>query len=174
MRLVTSSLFNALLFNFIWLGCVAGRDQYLWIVAPLVLAYTAVLLKAGQLQLRQTIWVVITGIFVDSLYTASGIFRFEHDGVLLPLWMCILWVGFATTLPLSMRIFSRPLSLATVTGAAGFPFSYFIGTRLDAVEFGLPFTWTMVMVAITWAVVLPIMYRWMSPQEGSSHAVRTA
>ncbi|MFM1897384.1 MAG: hypothetical protein RLZZ385_2458 [Pseudomonadota bacterium] len=169
MHALTSPLANALIFNMLWFGCVAGRYDYLWLVAPAVLAYAALLVYTGRIEPRQMTLVIVAGILIDSFYTATGVFRFDEATLLLPLWMCVLWVAFATTLPLSMKLFGKNVYIAALTGAWGFPFSYFIGQKLGAISFGLPFAWMAFLVGITWAIMLPIMYQWMLQPRSLNH-----
>lgn len=158
--------------NLFWIGCVIGRYDFLWIVAPAIICYVALLLYSGTVQISQLALPIAVGILIDSVYTAFGIFQFEHHSVLLPLWMCTLWIAFATTLPLSLRLLGKNAYLAALTGAMGFPFSYYVGYKVGAVSFGLALPWVFALVALTWAVFLPIMFRWANnPQVKFSEAI---
>lgn len=102
--------------------------------------------------------VVGIGILIDSFFTAIGFFRFDQSNLYLPLWMCMLWVAFATTLPLSLRMAGKSIYLSAATGAIGFPFSYYLGAKFGAVSFSLPFPMVATILTITWAIVLPLMF----------------
>ena len=164
-KFVTSAPFNMVINNFFWAGCVVGRYNFLWLVAPAILCYVALLVYSKVIHLSQLLLPIGLGVFIDSIYTALGIFQFEHHSLLLPLWMCSLWVAFSTTLPLSLRLLGKNTLFAAITGALGFPFSYYIGYKLGAVSFGLSLPWVFAMVALTWAVILPIMFRWAESQK---------
>ena len=159
MKLLTSSPFNVVINNLFWAGCVVGRYEYLWLVAPAIFSYVALLIVSESIRLRQLLPIISVGIVIDSLYTASGVFQFQHHTLLLPLWMWLLWVAFSTTLPLSLRLLGRNTYLAALTGALGFPFSYYLGFQLGAVSFGLPLGWVMLMLGLTWGVLLPILFK---------------
>ena len=51
----------------------------------------------------------------------------------------------------------RPL-VASIAGAIAFPLNYWAGLRLGAVEFGYSLPTTLAILAVTWAVVLPLMF----------------
>ena len=164
-KIVTSSPFNMAINNLFWAGCVIGRYDFLWLVAPAILCYVALLVYTEVVKLNQLILPIGLGILIDSMYTAIGVFQFEHHSVLLPLWMCTLWIAFSTTLPLSLSLFGKNLFFAALAGAVGFSFSYYIGYKLGAISFGLALPWVFSLVALTWAIVLPIMFRWTDTQK---------
>ena len=133
-----------------------GRDQLL----PLSL-----LLLAGHLwlagdrrsELRQLVLVGGMGIAVDGLLGAAGVYIFA-GGVLVPLWLCCLWLGFAAVLGRSLAWLSaRPL-VCSVAGAIAFPLNYWAGQRLGAVEFGYSLPQTLAVLAVIWSIVLPAMF----------------
>ena len=164
-KIVTSAPFNLVINNLFWAGCVIGRYDFLWFVAPAILCYVALLIYARVIQMSQLLLPIGLGIVIDSIYTALGVFQFEYHSVLLPLWMCALWIAFSTTLPLSLKLFGENAYVAALTGALGFPFSYYIGYKLGAVSFGLALPWVFALVAITWAVLLPIMFEWIKTRQ---------
>ena len=169
MKLLTSSPVNMVINNLFWAGCVIGRYEFFWLVAPAILCYVALLFCAGVVTPKQLLFPIILGIFIDSLFTVTGVFQFEQRGLLLPLWMWFLWIAFSTTLPLSLRLLGKNGYLAAFTGAFGFPFSYYLGYKLGAIKFGLPLPWVIALIALTWAALLPVMYKWInSPAEPSN------
>lgn len=164
-RVIASSPVNLIVNNLFWAGCVIGRYDFLWIVAPAIMGYVALLVYARTIDIKQLSIPICLGILIDSVYTAVGLFQFEHHSLLLPLWMCMLWIAFSTTLPLSMRLLGRNYTVAALTGAVGFPFSYYLGYKLDAVSFGLELPLTLLVLALTWAVFLPLMFRWTTTRQ---------
>ena len=165
MKLLTSSPVNMLINNLFWAGCVVGRYDFFWLVAPAIACYVALLVSAGVVTLKQLSFPIVLGICIDSLFTASGVFQFEQEMPFLPFWMWSLWIAFSTTLPLSLRLLGSNNYLAALTGGLGFPFSYYLGYKLGAIEFGLPLPWLIALVALTWAGLLPVMYKWVNKQE---------
>jgi len=93
----------------------------------------------------------------DAILSAVGVFEFSGS-VLVPLWLCCLWLAFAAVLGRSLAWLGvRPL-VAAIAGAIAFPLNYWAGLRLGAVEFGYSLPATMAILAVTWAVVLPLMF----------------
>jgi|GEM_PF-808376 len=164
-KFVTSVPFNMAVNNLFWAGCVIGRYNFLWVVAPAILCYVALLLYARVVSFNQLLLPIGLGILIDSIYTALGIFQFDHHNIFLPLWMCTLWIAFSTTLPMSLRLFGKNNYLAAVTGAVGFSFSYYIGYKLGAISFGLALPLVFLLVALTWAIFLPVMFKWINTQQ---------
>lgn len=168
-KILTSTPFNFLLNNLFWIGCVAGRYEFIWLVLPAIVCYVALLVQYGTITVRQIMLPLILGILVDSVFTATGVFQFEHHQLLLPLWMCSLWLAFVTTLPLSLRLLGQHPAAAALAGAIGFPFAYYVGFELGAISYGLPLTWVFVLMALTWAVLLPVMFNWINRYEVACH-----
>ena len=157
-KFLTSSPFNVVVNNLFWAGCVIGRYDFLWLVLPAILCYVALLVFRKAVLPNQLLVVICIGVIIDSVFTVSGIFQFEQNNLFLPLWMGALWIAFATTLPMSLKLLGRNAYVAAATGAIGFPFSYFAGEKLGAVSFSLPPSVTLLLVACTWAIALPLMY----------------
>ena len=87
----------------------------------------------------------------------------------MPLWLIVLWIGFATTLTKSLSFFGKRAVLAIAGGLCGFPFSYLMGHRLGAVEFGYDPIIVALLLAAIWAVMLPAMF-WVVSRESTVHA----
>ncbi|MCB1671805.1 MAG: DUF2878 domain-containing protein [Gammaproteobacteria bacterium] len=170
LKLLTSSPVNMAVNNLFWAGCVIGRYDLLWLVAPAILGYLALLLAAGTLHWQQLWPTIVLGVVVDSLYTATGIFQFPDHSLLLPLWMWALWIAFATTLPMSLRWLGKHPLVAALTGALGFPFSYLLGFELGAIAYPHSLYPTLLLIGITWALLLPLLYRWTQSAPVSVHA----
>mgnify|MGYP003700471217 CR=1 FL=1 len=159
MKLLLSKPFNLVAFNLMWLGCVLGREQLLWLVAPLVLAYLTLLVANGILLMQQLFLPAAIGITVDLVLTLLGFFAFDTSAVLLPAWLIVLWLAFSSTLNLSLSVFQSKISLAVVAGAVAFPVNYAVGQRLGAVEFPQSDSITLLILALIWAALLPLLFR---------------
>lgn len=165
-RLSASAPVNWFLNNLFWAGCVVGRYEFIWLVGPCVAAYVLLLLRQEIIRPFQVVPPLLLGVLVDSLFTAAGLFVFEPRSLLLPAWMWVLWLAFVTTLPLSLRLFGGNPYLAALTGAIGFPASYFIGYQVGAIQFALPLPLTLAILSTTWAILLPVMYAWTNRKPG--------
>ena len=155
-RLSDTLWFNALWFQALWFCVVLGRETLL----PLSLLLLAVhIWLAGdrRSEVRQLLLVGGMGIAVDVLLGAAGVYIFA-GGVLVPLWLCCLWLGFAAVLGRSLAWLAARPFVCVVAGAIAFPLNYWAGQRLGAVEFGYSLPLTLAVLALIWSVVLPAMF----------------
>jgi hypothetical protein len=156
-RLLEHPLYNGIWFQLTWFSCVLGRDAWL----PLSLALLAMhflLVQNPALELRRLAPIMALGIAVDSTLSLLGVFSFNGN-VLAPLWLCMLWLAFATTLNRALATFGRWRWLAAVVGGVGVPFNYAVGAKLGAVALPLaPWLTTTLLIAI-WALLLPLFYQ---------------
>lgn len=146
-------LLNLLLFKLSWLLLVVGQEAGL----PWALALQGVSLALHptlRTALQPALALALAGIAIDMLCQISGLFVFPQDRF--PAWLAVLWLAFAFALPQGLG-FLRKLSLGllAVAGLLLGPFSYGIGYRLGAVEFGLPLLPALAVLALIWALLLP-------------------
>lgn len=156
-RIADSVWFNALWFQCVWFSTVLGRNDFLPLVVGLLLLHVACA-RERVVELRQLAFVGGLGIAVDAALSLAGVYQFPGQ-VLVPLWLCCLWLGFAGVLGRSLAyLASRPL-LCVLAGVVAFPLNYWAGQRLGAVEFGYSLPLTLAIVAMVWGAVLPLMFR---------------
>jgi hypothetical protein len=155
---ITETLwFNALWFQSTWFCTVLGRDEWL----PLAFAMIAL-----HLALVRDVWrellilstIASIGIAVDASLSYGDFFQFSN-GALVPLWLCCLWLAFATTMTRSLAWLGPHPLWAALAGAVVIPLNYWAGQRLGAVDFPQPLALTLVVMGTTWALLLPVMYR---------------
>ena len=155
-RLPDTLWFNGLWFQALWFCTVLGRDSLLPLALVLLVIHVWLALDS-RAELRQMFVAGGVGIAVDALFSATGVYSFP-DGVLVPLWLCCLWLGFAGVLGRSLAWLAvRPL-VCSVAGAIAFPLNYWAGQRLGGVEFGYSLPVTFALLALVWACVLPLMF----------------
>jgi hypothetical protein len=125
-------LINITAFKLGWLSSVFGGAQQLPWLGPLVSALVA----AG--------WVTFpSGMINESMA---------------PYWIVTMWMLFGTTINLSMRwMRGRPL-LASLFGFAGGPLAYIAGHKIGGIQF-VDQTAAIAMLAIGWAVIMPLLMR---------------
>lgn len=155
---VTEALwFNAVWFQSTWFCTVLGRDAFLPL-AMVLIALHLVLVRDVWRELLVLSTIAAIGIATDAVLSYAGLFHFSGD-VLVPLWLCCLWLAFATTLTRSLAWLGRHPSWVTIAGALALPLNYWAGQRLGAVDFPQPLLLTLVAMSAAWAVLLPLMYR---------------
>lgn len=155
-RAVDSLAFNAIWFQSVWFCAVLGRESLLPLAIALLVLHIW-LCRDYRAELRQLAFVGGLGIVADAVLSAAGVFHFPGDA-LVPLWLCCLWLAFAAALGRSLAWMARHQLLASFAGAVAFPLNYWAGLRLEAVEFGYSVPATMAILAVTWAILLPLMF----------------
>ena len=112
--LTETTWFNAIWFQTTWFCAVLGRESLLPLTAALIALHIALVPNRGK-ELRQLAAVGAVGIGVDAFLSASGVFIFPH-GELIPLWLCGLWLAFATTFTRSLAFLANKPLLAVLAG----------------------------------------------------------
>lgn len=158
MQILLSRPCNLILFNLIWLACVLGRDRLVVPVSLLVLGYLSLLVYHRRLRLEQLLIPATIGVAADLLMTLAGLFDFGDAPLIVPVWLITLWLAFSSTLNLSLAAVGRKKWLAALAGALAFPLNYSLGERLGAVNFGGPDFAAPLALAITWAMLLPLLF----------------
>jgi hypothetical protein len=141
-------LINIIGFQVCWLGLVLKLP----LAIPIALAYAVwhLLMIADASERRLTALVVIAGILLDGSLTVLGVFQFAPEPLWLPIWLCVLWLIFATTLKHSLRwLWTRQRWLLPL-GGLGAAASYLAGARLDAVELPYPLWVTTLILTLCW------------------------
>ena len=128
-QLTEKAWFNALWFQTTWFCAVLGQDTLLAVTLGLIGLHFALVPLRGR-EFRQLFLLGGIGMAVDASLSALGVFRFNGD-VLLPLWLCALWLAFATTLGRSLVFF---------------------------VEFGWPLWLSLLIMSAIWSLALPALY----------------
>lgn len=155
-RLLEHPLYNGIWFQLTWFSCVFGREAWLPLSLTL-LAMHFLLVQSPMQELRRLAPIIVLGIGVDSALSLFGVFDFDGSAIV-PLWLCLLWIAFATTLNRALATFGRWIWLAALIGAIGVPFNYAVGAKFGAVVLPLtPWITTTLLVSI-WALLLPIFY----------------
>lgn len=155
---------NLGIFYITWFICVVWRMPWAVAAAAVAIAFHLVWVRPGVGEWRVLIACSAVGIVVDSLLTLTGVFNFQtvvggdvFGETLAPLWLMALWLVFATTLNVSMKPLSNKLMLAGPLGAIMGPLSYWLGLKLNAVSFPLGVPITLSLLALIWAILLPVL-----------------
>ena len=149
--------FNAIWFQSVWFSAVLGQNDLLPLTITLI-ALHFLITENFALEIRHAFLIGAIGISVDSVLSICGVFNFKND-VLLPLWMCTLWIAFSTTITRSLSFLHYRPILTIILGALCVPLNYGVGERVGAVEFGLDTKYTFLTLSIIWAVLLPSLYK---------------
>jgi hypothetical protein len=170
-----SKIINVILYELGWGCCVLGAAWgYPLIGGGLALVLVLVhLWLAGDCrqEVRLMLVAVLLGLLIDSGQQALGLFRFKPDGLglVLPLWVFVIWAQFATLFRYALSWLSSRYLLAVLFGAIGGPLAYAGGVQLGAADFGPRPLFTMTVLAVIWALVVPLLV-WISGRIGTSQA----
>ena len=158
-----ASVVNAAAYQAGWFACVLGAAGG-WGAAGASIALTLALLHVVLAERPGREWPLLlaaagVGAVADSLHAGFGILHFNgHEaGTLAPLWILALWAQFGTTLHFSLRWLSRRYALASLLGLVGGPLAFLGGERLGAASFGEPRALSIAVLALSWAVALPVL-----------------
>lgn len=145
---------NAVLFQCCWF--LAIFSEWYFALIPLLLmgvhVYQISPRKLSELKLVAMIG--FTGITIDTLLKVSGIYSFGDVLLVtersIPVWLCILWVGFALTLNHSLNWMVKKAPLFIVGCAIAGPVSYSAGRANGVIEFTNA---SLVLISMEWIVI---------------------
>lgn len=172
---------NILLFQVAWFAAVlgaAGGMAWLGLVVLVPVLGVHLTLQEDRIgEVRLLLAAAATGFLFDSLMVATGVFTpvcSLFPSPFSPPWMVGIWMNFAATLNVSLSWLLESYWMAAVFGALGGPLAYYSGAKLGATE-TLPSLAGMVMLAVGWAVVMPLL-AWLAARlrnDGRTKGVQT-
>ena len=163
-----SKIINVVLYQIGWFSCVLGAA---WgypflgsLLALLLIAIHLLLAEARKAEMKLMICACLLGVVIDSSQQALGVFSFKTDPawpLWLPLWIFVIWTQFATMFRFALYWLSGRYLLAALFGLLGGPLAYWGGVRLGAAEFGESILFSVITLALVWALVTPLLF-WLS------------
>jgi len=155
---------NFLLFQIVWFATVIGAaNNLIWpglaAMTVFIIVHAVLTPNPGRDYCLCALAIVI-GVIVESANAATGLIDFGDSligGVLPPLWILILWCNLGLILNHSIVWLQQQLLLAALLGALGGAMSYAGGVALGAAEFGRPAPAAIGAIALTWAIVTPLL-----------------
>lgn len=165
-----SKIINLLLYQLGWFCCVLGAALGLplsgAIGALVLLSIHLLLTDARTAEARLLLCACLLGVIVDSVQQALGLFTFKTDSrwpIWLPLWVFVIWAQFATLFRFALHWLNRRYLLGALFGAVGGPLAYWGGIRIGAATFGENPQLSLFVLAIAWALVMPLLL-WLNHQ----------
>ncbi|MGE8495869.1 MAG: DUF2878 domain-containing protein [Pseudomonas sp.] len=149
---------NALLFQLGWFACVLGGNSLWLLVVGVALAVHLLWTSSWQAEGKLLLSVFLFGSAVDSFLMHLGVFDFGEPGTLIPLWLALLWLLLGTTLNHCLAWSAQPWWRASLLGAVGGPMAYYAGAQLGGVVLPLGTVPTLGLLAVIWAIVLPVLH----------------
>jgi hypothetical protein len=134
-------------FNLYWLLAVWGQFDYIWLLIMMLVACWWIFRGSW----RFAIIAAITGISMDVLLSYVGVYQFEEN--VIPLWLILLWLGFASFVWLLRNVIRNysPYVLVVV-GSIGGTISYWAGFRLEAVSWPMGIPVTVMITLLGWLI----------------------
>lgn len=163
----SKNLANFLVFQVAWFGCVLGaaHDRVWWgVVAALIPFVLHVRLLAFSGEWRLWVGLTLAGFLVDSALASAGILHFREplrfgSLTVLPIWMIVLWLNYATLCAHSMSWLAAYPRTAVLLGAIGSGFSYRAGVALGALDLHPETHLAYLVLGIEWGIVTPLALR---------------
>ena len=157
--LMPKQIANAVLFQLGWFACVLS-PQHSWLLAvPLmVLGVHLSWLSSWGAEGKLLLSTLLIGVILDSTLLHIGLFDFGQPRLLVPLWLALLWPLLASTLRLCLAWTARPWWRSSLLGAASAPLSYYAGAQLAGVTLPYGTALTLLVLALIWAVLLPLLH----------------
>lgn len=147
-------LLNILIFNWAWFTLILRQNDFLLLI---LLLFSIQFFYTSNKTTESKILITITllGISVDSLLMQSGVLNFTtQDNLFIPLWLMLIWLGFATTVNKSLLFLTNKPRLQFLIGATLPPLNYLAGESFGAVSFSYSNLTTFIILSLIWAPLL--------------------
>lgn len=156
-----TALFQFLAFDVAWASAVAGgAGGWPWIGAIPALAVLALHLFVNRAvigaELRAVLAIALFGILLEAGFMGAGLVTFAGTpvlGVLPPIWVWALWLGFASLPNGSLGWLTGRRWLQALLGLVFGPLAYWTGAKMGAAE--MPPPGSLVVIGLAWAMAFP-------------------
>ena len=164
-------LLNAILFQLVWFVCVLAGNVWAVVATLVFLVLHHVYFMHTRREWRLIVAFLALGVVIDGSLFQLGLFLPNVDTLVQadnsltawfpPVWLMCLWVSVATLFVHSLAFLRARYVLSALMGTTGPVLSYFAGANLAGIGLAEPVWLTLVVVAIVWALVLPLGF-WLS------------
>ena len=159
---MTSKIINFIFFQLVWFVCILGaaiNQTHAAVAASLiVILFHLYLTKDKKTELKIVLIASIIGFLFDGFLLKNEMVLYANHGwsySITPLWIIVLWMGFAITLNSSLSWLKKKLNLSILFGAIGGPLAYLAGEKLGAVT--LLTSDALIVIATGWAIITPLL-----------------
>lgn len=138
-----------------WLAVYLNNDAIIYLLLLLALHVAVSARKRADILFMA---IAPIGIAFDIAFYQFGLYQFPQSYTLLPLWLALLWPAFFITLNHSLAwMFRLPLWLCSIISAFGGSSSYYFAYKMEAVTFPYGTIKTTLLIALFWALLIPVM-----------------
>ena len=159
---MTSKIINFIFFQLIWFVCIIGaatNETHAAVAfSLLIILFHLYLTKDKKNELKILLLASILGFLFDGFLLKNELVLYANHGwsySITPLWIIVLWMGFAITLNSSLSWLKKKIKLSALFGALGGPLAYLAGEKLEAVT--ILSSGAIVALAIGWAIITPLL-----------------
>ena len=155
---------NAALFQIVWFVCLLAGSVWGLVATSLYLFLHDRYFMTTRREWRLLFVFVALGLLVDGALFQLGIFSNGDKNsciVIPPVWLLCLWVSTGTLFVHSLSFLRSRYLLSSLIGMIGPTISYFAGAKLAGITLAEPIVMSLLVVAFTWAMVLPFGF-WLS------------
>lgn len=155
------ALFQFLAFDVAWASAVAGgAGGWPWLGAIPALAVLGLHLGLNRArlwaELRLVLAITLFGILLETGFMGAGLVTFAGGpvlGVLPPIWVWALWLGFASLPTGSLGWLRGRNGLQMLLGLVFGPIAYWTGARMGAAT--MPDAGSLFIIGLAWALAFP-------------------
>jgi len=155
---------NYLFFHFLWPACIFGAAAQVWWPGALLLAafFLWHWLSGSTVRGDWTLVLlcVLLGFVVDTLWVRLDLLSFATpwpSREFAPIWIVVLWAGLALALNHCLLVLQRRLKLTALLFLLASPFSYWCGSKFDAVTWTAPDWQVIAATGVSWALLMPLL-----------------
>ena len=159
---MTSKIINFIFFQLVWFICILGaaiNETHAAVATSLIIIlFHFYLTKDKKTELKIVLLASIIGFLFDGFLLKNEMVLYADHGwpySITPLWIIVLWMGFAITLNSSLGWLKKKIKLSALFGAIGGPLAYLAGEKLEAVSILSPDA--IIVIAIGWAITTPLL-----------------
>jgi len=159
---MTSKIINFIFFQLVWFVCILGaaiNQTHAAVAASLiVILFHLYLTKDKKTELKIILIASIIGFIFDGFLLKNEMVLYANHGwsySITPLWIIVLWMGFAITLNSSLNWLKKKIKLSALFGAIGGPLAYLAGEKLEAVTLMTPIA--LIAIVIGWSLITPLL-----------------
>lgn len=169
---------NLILLNLLWFASVLGAaNQIIWPAAfclILLLSIIFIYKKISADEIKVIGFSLLFGILLDGYLHTSGLVQYASSfvawGMLPPVWILFLWIGFGASITVGMQwMLNKPL-LGGIFMTIGAPLSYYSAAKLGAVSFS-DLMLAMGVIAVAWLVYFIAILLLLNNREVAADAV---
>ncbi|MEM1186970.1 MAG: DUF2878 domain-containing protein [Pseudomonadota bacterium] len=155
-----SRLLNFAWYQLLWFTAVLGTTQALPVLFLLVIPHLLLVRNRGS-ELALMAGTAVLGTLFDASLTLAGYYQFaaSDGGLPFPVWLPLIWIGFAGTLRHSMAFMVARPKLMTFAATVFAPLTYLAAQRLGAVSFPHGSIATALVIGLSWWVITPLLLR---------------